>query len=58
MYLPYDPAMLASVLNMKLRDNYETLDQLCDDLDLSRDEIEEKLQDAGYEYNATSNRFI
>jgi biotin operon repressor len=43
---------------MKLRDNYETLDQLCDDLDLSRAEIEEKLQDAGYEYNATSNRFI
>jgi hypothetical protein len=58
MYLPYDPAMLASVLNMKLRDNYENLDELCDDLELSRDEIEEKLRDAGFVYNANSNRFI
>jgi hypothetical protein len=58
MYLPYDPAMLASVLNMKLRDNYESLDELCDDLELQRDEIEEKLQDAGFVYNPTANRFV
>jgi hypothetical protein len=58
MYLPYDPAMLASVLNMKLRDNYESLDELCDDLELVRDELEEKLQDAGFVYNQAANRFV
>jgi hypothetical protein len=43
---------------MKLRDNYESLDELCDDMDLARDEIEEKLQDAGFVYNQTANRFV
>ena len=32
--LPSDPDMLASFLNMKLRDQYASLDALCDDLEL------------------------
>ena len=32
MLLPNDPVMLLSVINLKLRDYYPTLDQLCEDL--------------------------
>ena len=32
MALPKDPIMLLSVVNMKLRDTYSSLDALCDDL--------------------------
>ena len=32
--LPQDPAMLLSYVNMKLRDQYASLDDLCDDLDI------------------------
>ena len=31
MTLPEDPMMLFSFINMKLRDNYSSLDELCDD---------------------------
>jgi glycine cleavage system regulatory protein len=32
--LPKDPFMLLSWVNMKLRDRYESLQALCDDLDI------------------------
>ena len=57
MQLPNDPAMLLSYINMKLRDFYPTLDALCEDLDIDRKELEEKLSMAGYEYNAELNKF-
>jgi hypothetical protein len=55
--LPQDPFMLLSVINMKLRDSYSSLDQLCDDLDVNCDEIKTRLAQAGFEYDATNNRF-
>ncbi len=33
MKLPEDPVMLLSFVNTKLRDQYASLDALCDDLD-------------------------
>ena len=56
--LPKDPVMLLSVVNMKLRDAYASLDALCDDLDVSRGEIEAALAEIGYAYHAQSNQFI
>ena len=56
--LPKDPVMLLSVVNMKLRDAYPSLDALCDDLDVSRAEIEAALVGIGYAYHAQSNQFI
>ena len=58
MNLPNDPLMLMSVINMKLRDFYKDLDALCEDLDIDRSELEERLSKAGYEYCSESNRFI
>ena len=55
--LPKDPNILLSMINMKLRDSYSSLDDLCDDLDESKAEIEEILAKAGYKYNADSNQF-
>lgn len=58
MALPKDPIMLLSVVNMKLRDTYSSLDALCDDLDESRVDIEKTLSSAGYVYNESVNQFV
>lgn len=57
MQLPEDPMMLYSALNMKLRDFYSSLDELCDDLGIDRREVEEKLRQVGFEYDAKMNKF-
>ena len=48
MKLPEDPVMLLSFVNMKLRDQYVSLDDLCDDLNVLSVELEEKLGEIGY----------
>ena len=58
MPLPKDPIMLLSMVNMKLRDRYPSLDALSDDLDVSKADIEEALAKAGYHYDAGQNAFI
>lgn len=50
--------MLYSVVNMKLRDSYPNLDAMCDDLGVSRPKLEKTLADAGFSYDAASNRFV
>ena len=51
-YFPKDPAMLMSWINLKLRDFYGNLDDLCEDLEIDRNEVETILKQAGFEYNA------
>lgn len=55
--LPNDPFMLLSFINMKLRDNYNSLEELCEDLDINRTELIKKLGDAGFEYDSVQNKF-
>lgn len=55
--LPTDPFMLLSFINMKLRDQYASLDQLCDDLQVSRADLDAILQPAGFEYNEEQNKY-
>lgn len=57
MDLPNDPIMLLSAINMKLRDQYDSLDALCDDLDIDRDTLTEKLKAAGFDYLPEVNQF-
>lgn len=57
MYLPKDPNMLVSVVNMKLRDEFSTLDDLCGSLGIDRDTLERTLAEAGYQYQPDSNSF-
>ena len=55
--LPQDPNILFSYVNTKLRDEYGSLDALCDALDTSPAELTEKLSAAGYAYDADANQF-
>ena len=56
--LPKDPHMLASFLNTKLRDFYPSLDALCEDLDVDRQEIVDRLAAAeDYTYDPEKDRF-
>ena len=57
MELPKDPMMLFSLINMKLRDFYPSLDALCEDLHVSKEDIINRLKEAGFEYNAELNKF-
>lgn len=57
MPIPNDPAMLLSYVNTKLRDEYDDLDKLCDDLDISREELEKKLGSINYAYDEKLNKF-
>lgn len=54
---PKDPAMLLSFVNMKLRDFYKSLDELCDREELDRAEVECILKKIDYSYNEKNNRF-
>lgn len=56
--LPNDPMILLSYINTKLRDDYPTLDALCDDLQADKAEIEANLKAIDYTYNAELNKFI
>ena len=56
--LPKDPAMLLSVVNTKLRDEYDSLSDLCAALDADAEEIEKTLSALDYYYDPTQNRFI
>ena len=55
--IPKDPMILLSFLNMKLRDEYPTLDDLCASLELDRQELEETMNAAGFVYNPSANQF-
>lgn len=56
--IPNDPVMLLSYVNLKLRDYYSNLEAMCDDLDVSKEEIEEKLKGIGYAYDSDRNQFV
>ena len=56
--LPKDPVMLLSFVNLKLRDFYSDLDQLCEDLDADRGDIVEKLAKISYHYDEEKNQFV
>lgn len=58
MNIPNDPAMLLSFINLKLRDNYSSLESLCDDLNVSQSEIITKLETIDYEYDSETNQFV
>lgn len=56
--LPTDPMILLSFVNTKLRDDYASLDALCEDLNEDRQQLEQKLQAIDYTYHAELNRFV
>lgn len=55
--LPEDPMILFSAVNMLLRDNYGSLDALCDAMNVDRKALEQKLATIGFEYSKENNKF-
>ena len=56
--IPNDPMILLSFINTKLRDDYKSLDLLCDDLQLDKAELVAKLSSIDYKYDPDLNKFI
>ena len=57
MDIPKDPFMLMSFINMKLRDYYNSIDELCKDLEIDKDELCNTLKNAGFEYSEENKKF-
>jgi len=55
--IPTDPMMLFSFINMKLRDQYPSLDELCEDMGIEKDELLATLANVGFEYSEENNKF-
>ena len=56
--IPKDPVMLMSFLNTQLRDNYDSLDELCAVYDLDKAEISRKLDAIDYHYDSTRTQCV
>lgn len=57
MKLPKDPMILFSFINTRLRDVYPSLDALCNDMHVNKEEIVNTLKTVGFEYNPEQNKF-
>jgi len=58
MAIPNDPIMLLSYINTQLRDFYSSLDAFCEDNDVDKNQIVEKLKMVGYDYSEEMNKFV
>lgn len=56
--IPNDPFMLYSYVNMKLRDEYPSLEEMCASMDIDEKELKAKLSAVGFEYDAAHNKFV
>ncbi len=57
MFIPTDNYLLLSLLNTKLRDNFSSLADLCEDCDWEQEEIESRMAAIGYAYCPQRNAF-
>ena len=55
--LPKDPIILLSVVNTALRDEYSSLDTMCEDKGFDKAEIISALNKVNYSYNEELNQF-
>ena len=53
-----DPYLLLSVVNTKLRDEADSLEDLCKTYGSNQDEIVNKLYAIGYKYQQENNQFV
>lgn len=56
-YLTMNINIAYSMLNMRLRDKYSSLSELCDDEDIDIEELLEGMLAKGYRYDEDSNQF-
>lgn len=56
-FLTMDINIAYSMVNMKLRDFYSSIDELCEDMDISKEELINHFEKNGYIYNKNTNQF-
>ena len=56
--VPQDPIILVSYVNTKLRDQFATLEELCQTCDLDQEELCRTLDSIDYQYDETTNQFV
>jgi hypothetical protein len=56
--IPNDPVMLLSYVNTQLRDYYSSLDALCEDKGIRKEELVEKMKSIEYVYEVDRNQFV
>lgn len=56
--IPKDPVMLLSYVNTQLRDFYSSLDVLCEDKGIEKEELVEKMKSIEYVYEVDRNQFV
>lgn len=55
---PKDAVMLLSYINTQLRDFYPSMDELCKAFDVSKEEIDAKLDSIDYQYDPERNQYV
>ena len=53
-----DPYMMLSIVNMKLRDECDSLESLCKAYDLDMEELLGRMDAIGYSYSMQTNQFV
>ena len=56
--LPKDPVILLSFVNTKLRDEFESLEELCAALDADAQALTDTLSGLDYHYDPARNQFV
>lgn len=56
--IPKDPMILLSYVNLKLRDFYPSLDEMCKALNIDQNALVQTLASIDYAYDPDSNRFV
>lgn len=56
-FIDMDSYIALSWINAKLRDEYDSLDSLCDDLEFNRLKIDSKFKDIDYIYDKNINQY-
>ena len=56
--MPKDPVMLLSFINTQLRDNYDSLTELCQTYSVDINQINKTLRAIDYVYDKSVNQFV
>lgn len=56
--IPKEPVMLLSFVNLKLRDDYGSLESMCEDLETDQDMLTDSLASIDYHYDREKNQFV
>lgn len=57
-FMKMDSYMALSIVNMKLRDEFSTLEDYCSYMDLDLSDVNRKFSQIGYKYDENTNQFV